>query len=119
MNKILLLLVFLIAIIFIKGSSFTATMTSDSNSKYDSVSDRTVLIFYAPWCGHCKSSMPEFTKASESPNTDILLVNSDDPAAKSLMNKYSVNGFPTIVRGDNTPYTGERTSQDIIDFANS
>jgi len=119
MNKILLLLVFIILIIFIKGSSFTATMITDPSSKYDSVNDKTVLIFYAPWCGHCKNSMPEFIKASESPNTDILLVNSDDPASKSLMNKYSVNGFPTIVRGDNTAFTGDRKSQDIIDFANS
>jgi hypothetical protein len=61
--------------------------------------------------------MPEFQKASIDPN--VLLVNTDDPSSKQLMQEFEINGFPTIVRGDGAQYTGDRLADAIIAFANS
>jgi hypothetical protein len=62
--------------------------------------------------------MGEFTKATEDPNAKVILVNSDDPSAKMLVEKYSIKGYPTIIKGDGTVYDGDRRAQDIVDFAN-
>ena len=121
MNLVFIGLIILsILLVCCVNSKFTSTQTSttSNSSKYDSIDKNTVLIFYAPWCGHCKKSMSEFVKATEDPIAKVVLVNSDDPGAKSLINKYSVKGFPTIIKGDGTIYDGERRAQNIIDFAN-
>jgi thiol-disulfide isomerase/thioredoxin len=76
-----------------------------------------VYIFYAPWCGHCKKSMGEFTKASEDPDTDIELIDTTKDTNKELMEKYDVKGFPTIMRSDGKKYTGPRKADSIIKFA--
>ena len=117
---VIALILLALLIILCRNSKFTSTQTSTTsmNSKYDSIDDNTVLIFYAPWCGHCKKSMPEFLEASENQSAKVVLVNSDDPSAKSLINKYSVTGYPKIIKGDGTPYGGDRRSREIIDFAN-
>ena len=116
-KKIILVLLIIIAIGLINNSSsFTETNDNSSSSSSSSIDKNTVFIFYAPWCGHCKQSMPEFTKASE--NDNIRLINSDDPTAKRLLREYDISGFPTIMRSDHTPFRGNRTASEIIDFAN-
>jgi len=121
MKPVFIVLILLAILVVCYGSSkFTSTQTKSTSvsSKYDSVDDNTVLIFYAPWCGHCKKSMPEFLKATEDPSVKVVLVNSDDPGAKKLIDKYSINGFPTIIKGDGTVFNGDRTAREIIEFAN-
>ena len=85
--------------------------------KYSFSSSESVYIFYAPWCGHCKHSMPEF-KQAEKMTDNVVLVNSEDPSNKDIMKKFSVQSFPTIVKEDGTAFVGERKAKDIVNFAN-
>jgi len=129
-NKIkiteILIILFLISIVFViiscgntYKSSFGVSSTSSSTSSSD-ISDDTVLIFYAPWCGHCKRSMNDFIEASETPGVNIILVNSDLDSSKSLLKQFGIKGFPSIVRGNGDSYDKKsRTASDIIDFANN
>ena len=110
----LLIVVALIVYLNLPYSSSPFNPTGSSSSSSGSIN--TVYIFYAPWCGHCKRSMNEFTKASMDPN--IILINTDDPSSRNLMREFDVNGFPTIVRGDGTQYEGDRIADAIIAFAN-
>ena len=90
--------------------------TTDINNKKNNIDDNTVLIFYAPWCGHCKKSLPDFKKAvSEGDN--IIMINSDDEP--ELTKKYNVNGFPTIMKASGEQYTGSRDSDSILKFSKS
>ena len=100
-----------------KSSFNDSIKTTNADAKNDSITKDTVLIFYAPWCGHCKRSMGEFKDAVSQANGKVMMINSDDPDSKELIEKYNVNGFPTIMKASGEKYTGPRTSSGIINFA--
>jgi len=101
-----------------KTSNFNSSLGYSSNkSKMENISDDTVLIFYAPWCGHCKRSMGEFKEAMMQGNGKVMLINSDDPESKDLVEKYGISGFPTIMKASGEKYTGPRDAKSIIKFA--
>lgn len=60
-----------------------------------------LIMFYAPWCGHCKKAKPEFTGAAEqlADNNKVMLGAVDCTAAtnKEVCSKYGVKGYPTLV----------------------
>ena len=118
---ILLAIISLLIIWYTCKSSFGAEVSksTDASSKIDSITPDTVLIFFAPWCGHCKSSMGDFKKAVESSNGKVMMINSDDtdPKVKDLMKKNNIKGFPTIKKADGTEFKGPRTADAIQKFS--
>lgn len=86
--------------------------------------DNTLVMFYAPWCGHCKRLKPEYAKAAK------LLRGSEPPitlakvdcteAGKDTCNKYSVSGYPTlkIFAKDEmvNDYNGPREAAGIVKY---
>lgn len=83
------------------------------------VKDDNVMIFHADWCGHCQKSMDDFKKASEESNGKVLMFNSDDPSSKPLIEKYNVKSYPTIMKGSGEQFNGQRTKDEILNFAKS
>ncbi|KAK5650473.1 hypothetical protein RI129_001502 [Pyrocoelia pectoralis] len=86
-----------------------------------------LVMFYAPWCGHCKKAKPEFTKAAESFKDDpkIEFAAVDCTIQQSLCGVNDVKGYPTIkyfsyYSKSVKHYNGARTvpfySEDFIKF---
>ena len=83
-----------------------------------------MIVFYAPWCGHCKKLLPEYEKVAEKlkeKNPQILLAKMD--ATENEVEGIEVTGFPTIKfypgnKKDKRPmdYSGERTTDAIIKY---
>lgn len=84
----------------------------------------TMVLFYAPWCGHCKSMKPEYEelrkKYMKIPNKNVVMINCDDH--KEFASKAGVQGFPTLRLYKNpkddkyVDYDGPRTAEAIETF---
>ena len=79
-----------------------------------------IVEFYAPWCGHCQSLVPEYQKAAKALKGVVKVgaVNADEH--RSLGGQYGVQGFPTIKifgldKKKPDAYNGQRTAQGFVD----
>ncbi|XP_021890155.1 protein disulfide-isomerase like 2-2-like [Carica papaya] len=81
-----------------------------------------IVEFFAPWCGHCKKLAPEWKKAANNLKGKVKLGHVDCDSEKSLMSRFKVEGFPTILvfgadKDSPIPYEGARTASAIESFA--
>ncbi|KAK6259529.1 hypothetical protein SCA6_014003 [Theobroma cacao] len=81
-----------------------------------------IVEFFAPWCGHCKKLAPEWKKAANNLKGKVKLGHVDCDSEKSLMSRFNVQGFPTILvfgadKDSPIPYEGARTASAIESFA--
>lgn len=64
----------------------------------DLTSKHTLLKFWAPWCGPCKTMSPVYQKISDTNNQiEVVSVNVDDPECQDLVEKFKVRGIPAGV----------------------
>jgi protein disulfide-isomerase-like protein len=82
---------------------------------------KVVVLFYAPWCGHCQALKPEWEKVEEryqaNDKVEVKKVNCDEEPEEAK--KHGVNGYPTIILfkgGKRTVYEDERNAEAIESF---
>ena len=100
----------------VKPAEFSGQVTPDK---------KTLVLFYADWCGHCKKFMPEWdnevTPEITPMGIQVVRVNVGGESAEeeALKNEYKVKGFPTIVfikNGVPIEYNGPRQTAEIKKF---
>ena len=104
---------------------FVVTESFDNSTKTGDPSDASeFLLLHMNGCGYCKKMMPEWDKfvgGNTSKITPKMVERKEDP---SLMDKYNVTSFPTILlvdsKGDKIKsYEGDRTALGFQKFCDS
>ena len=68
----------------------------------------TIFMFHVDWCPHCKKATPEWQMFSDRYNNtslngfqiecrDVDCTKSEDPAIKSMVDKYNIKQYPTVL----------------------
>jgi len=86
--------------------------------------DTALVMFYAPWCGHCKRLKPEFQKAASvlaanDPPVALVQVDCTD-IGKDTCGRFEVSGYPTVKVFRNgelsSDYSGPREAGGIVKY---
>lgn len=80
-----------------------------------------IAFYYATWCGHCKTSAPEFTafekQLPNKANVKILWIDGDK--SPDILAHQDVHSFPTvqvIANGLHRTHSGRFTRAELMDF---
>ena len=104
---------------------FVVTLSEENFAEAVSTNERTLVEFYAPWCGHCKALAPEYEEAARILVTEkkspTVLAKVDATENQALAAQFDVKGYPTLVlieKGskESTPFDGGRDSKAIVDW---
>lgn len=58
----------------------------------------TLVLVYAPWCGHCVQYKPEFEKMVATPNRNIQVAQlRDDMVNKAPLKNVNINSYPSVI----------------------
>jgi len=79
------------------------------------------VLFYAPWCGHCKAIAPTWDKLGEKykDSKDFIMAKID--GTENEVEGVEIDGFPTLKMykketNDVIDYTGRRDEEDLVKF---
>ncbi|XP_046625601.1 protein disulfide-isomerase A5 [Neodiprion virginianus] len=82
-----------------------------------------LVMFYAPWCGHCKKVKPEFTAAAEKFKgvSKVELAAVDCTVNTVTCNTYEIQGYPSLKYFNYFDkavknYVGDRTAEDFANY---
>ena len=102
---------------------FVVVLTQENFSEIVSKNVRTLVEFYAPWCGHCKALAPKYAEAarilSEETESETILAKIDATQAPYLSQQFKIEGYPTLILIDGKetiPFDGGRDTKDIVDW---
>lgn len=100
-----------------------------TNFDYNLGKGKTLVMFYASWCGHCQSTKPAIIKLAnilkkekEGVNVAGMDMSMADEILISRVKKfkYPINGYPTIIGFLNgkpySIYSGDRSVEDLYNY---
>tara|TARA_E500000178_G_scaffold195993_1_gene193995 strand:- start:682 stop:1083 length:402 start_codon:yes stop_codon:yes gene_type:complete len=91
------------------------------SQKHENFSNpKTCTYYYMDNCGYCEKFTPEWDKFVSEYSGSVVLQKKERNEAGSELDKYNIEGFPTVIlcddNGDYKEFTGERTSSGLASF---
>ncbi|RZF44763.1 hypothetical protein LSTR_LSTR000715 [Laodelphax striatellus] len=124
LERLLCFVFCLFAIVFAKEGGYVLEFTDDDFSTRIQEHETVLVMFYAPWCGHCKKLKPEYEKAAsdvvgEDPPITFAKVDCTE-GGKESCTKFGVSGYPTLKIFKNgevsKEYNGPRDAAGIVKY---
>jgi len=107
----------------IKGNENVDYLDDKSFDEQMKSKPKALVMFYAPWCGHCKNMKPAYAEAATDMKitlSDAHLVAIDATKTPGLTQRFTLQGYPTIKYFESGEYkfdySGGRSKDDIINF---
>jgi protein disulfide-isomerase-like protein len=78
-----------------------------------------MVLFYAPWCGHCKSMMGDWEKLEKKAPNGLKIVKVNCDEKPEIASSQGVQGFPTIALfkgGKKIYFEGPRNLDNFLEF---
>ena len=121
----LALLLFILIVLFYFYSTYLKEgfeVKPDKLEELISPDKTSLVLFYADWCGHCKKLKPTWKECAEKAKENGLTmvqinVGEGTDKDKEISEKYSIDGYPTIIlfkNGKPIPYDGPRTEEGFM-----
>ncbi|CAL8293129.1 unnamed protein product [Merluccius merluccius] len=93
----------------------------DADFDYLAAEHETMLVmFYAPWCGHCKKLSPDFAKAASWLKGSVQLAKVDCTANADTCRGFGASAYPLlkVFRNgvDSGTYDGPRTAEGMVHY---
>ncbi|XP_061680725.1 protein disulfide isomerase family A, member 8 [Syngnathoides biaculeatus] len=114
---------FLLFLLFPASASSRGDVLVLGDADFDylaSERDTMLVMFYAPWCGHCKKLAPEFEKAAGKLKGSVQLAKVDCTSQVDTCGRFDVSGYPTlkIFRNgrDSGSYDGPRSAEGLSQY---
>ena len=97
-------------------------LTDANYTEFMKENKEVLILFYAPWCGHCKAFAPEYSKIADTIKEQGIKVvtarvNAEENEVTSQLN--NIEGFPTLklyVNNEISEYEGDRTVDKLLSF---
>tara|TARA_B100000497_G_C7531563_1_gene322339 strand:+ start:320 stop:700 length:381 start_codon:yes stop_codon:yes gene_type:complete len=91
---------------------------------FETNSKKTLTLYYAPWCPHCKPVKPVFDELTKiyAGNKDVFIATVNGDQEPNELKEQNVKGYPTIkltVGENSVEYKGERTAEKLQEFIQS
>jgi len=103
-----------------EAPSDAVELNAASYTKFVTENKLAVVLFYAPWCGHCKAFMPEYERiATALKEKGIPVARIDGDAESEISESVGLEGFPTVmvyVDGKHVKYDGPRSKDGVLAF---
>ncbi|SOV13825.1 protein disulfide isomerase [Plasmodium sp. gorilla clade G2] len=103
-------------------NEFVTDIHDGELDKFTTKNDIVLVMFYAPWCGHCKRLIPEYNEAANILNekkSEIKLASIDATVENALAQEYGITGYPTLIlfnKKNKINYGGGRTANSIVEW---
>jgi len=117
-------LIIVLVIFFIIKCGMDVTIYTNTPKAYEGFSNPKELIyFYMNGCGHCKTFSPVWDEFASNYNGDLKLNKYETNEAGSMIEKYKIQGFPTVLlideKGNKKEFEGDRTIQGLEFFVSN
>ena len=101
------------------GFHMTKERFQNMNENFENSDKPNMVLFYAPWCPHCKSMMGDWEKLRNRVGNKVEVVKVNCDEQPEMAEKHDVKGFPTIILfkdGRKIHFEGSRNLENFMKF---